>query len=355
MTSDNNDITDALKARVESALADRKALSLVAGNSKPFLGREIQAEDFDLSGHRGIVSYEPSELVVTVRGGTRLSELEKTLAANGQMLPFEPPHYGDTATVGGTIACGLSGPRRPYAGAARDYVLGTHVINGRGEMLGFGGQVMKNVAGYDVSRLMTGAMGTLGILLDISMKVLPAPAATSTQVFDLDLAAAINRMNEWAGKPIPLSAACHDGRQLYVRISGTAGGVRTAVSRLGGEVLDDGNFWQELREHELPFFAAEGVLWRISVPANTPPLALPGDTIADWGGALRWLRSDADADSIRSVVAAVGGHATLFKGGDRRGQVFHPLEPEVLKLHQRLKMAFDPQGIFNPGKMYDGV
>ena len=355
MTPDSNDITDDLKARVESALAGRKVLSIVAGNSKHFIGREIQAEDFDVSGHRGIISYDPPELVVTVRCGTPLRALEKALADNGQMLPFEPPHFGDTATIGGTIACGLSGPRRPYAGAARDYVLGTRVINGRGEILGFGGQVMKNVAGYDVSRLMTGAMGTLGILLDVSMKVLPAPTATSTLVFDMDLATAISRVNEWSGKPVPLSGACHDGERLYLRLSGTPGGVSTAVSRLGGEALQKNTFWEKLREHTLPFFSGDAPLWRVSVPADTPPLALPGETIADWGGAQRWLRSEADADSIRSVASAAGGHAVLFRGGNRRGLVHHPLTPALMKLHQRLKTAFDPESIFNPGKMYEGI
>lgn len=352
---DSNDLSAELKARVDSALAERKPLSIVAGGSKHFLGRATQAEDFDVSGHRGIVSYEPSELVVTVRSGTPLAELEQVLADSGQYLPFEPPHFGSAATIGGTIACGLSGPRRPYAGSARDFVLGTRVINGRGESLAFGGQVMKNVAGYDVSRLMTGAMGTLGLLLDISMKVLPRPAASDTRIFELDLAAAIQRVNEWAGKPVPLSGACHDGERLYVRLSGTPGGVRTAVARLGGEARDGDRFWQDLREHRLPFFKHEAPVWRISVPAGTPPLALPGETIADWGGALRWLRSDADADSIRSVAASAGGHAMLFRGGDRRGQVYHPLTPELLKLHRRLKSAFDPEGIFNPGRMYEGI
>ncbi|HEX9584292.1 MAG TPA: glycolate oxidase subunit GlcE [Gammaproteobacteria bacterium] len=349
------DLSSEFKARVESALAEGKPLSIVAGGSKHFLGRIIQAEDMDVSAHRGIVSYQPEELVVTVRSGTPLGELEQVLADSGQCLPFEPPHFGTAATIGGTIACGLSGPRRPWAGAARDFVLGTRVINGRGECLAFGGQVMKNVAGYDVSRLMTGAMGTLGLLLEISMKVLPRPAATDTRVFELDLAAAIRRVNQWAGKPFPLSGACHDGECLYVRLSGTPGGVRAAAARLGGEARDGKRFWQDLREHRLAFFRDEAPVWRISVPAGTPPLALPGETIADWGGALRWLRSDADADSIRSVVASAGGHAMMFKGGDRRGQVYHPLTPELLKLHRRLKSAFDPAGIFNPGKMYEGI
>lgn len=352
---ESSDLSADLKARVESAVAERKPLSIVAGGTKHFLGRTTQAEDLDVSGHRGVVSYAPEELVVTARSGTPLAELEQVLAQSGQRLPFEPPHFGESATIGGTIACGLSGPARPYTGAARDFVLGTRVINGRGENLAFGGQVMKNVAGYDVSRLMTGAMGTLGILLEISMKVLPLPAATSTLVFELDLASAIQRINEWAGKPIPVSGACHDGDRLHLRLSGTPGGVRTAAARLGGEARDDDGFWLDLREHRLPFFRQDAPLWRISVPANTPPLALPGETIADWGGALRWLRSDADADNVRAVVSSAGGHAMLFRGGDRRGEVYHPLTPALQKLHRRLKAAFDPDGIFNPGRMYEGI
>ena len=353
--SDSNDITDELKARVEAAARERRPISVVGGGSKHFLGRLIQAEDFEAGAHRGVVSYEPSELVVTVRAGTPLEQLQAVLAEHGQMLAFEPPRFGDSSTIGGTVACGLSGPRRPYAGAARDFVLGTRVINGRGEVLRFGGQVMKNVAGYDVSRLMTGAMGTLGLLLEISMKVLPRPAVESTRVFEVDLADALERMNRWAAQPLPLSGACHDGDRLYLRLSGTPGGVRSATERLGGETLEDDSFWRDLREQSLPFFTGDAPLWRLSVPAGTPPLALPGRTFADWGGALRWLVSDAEADSIRSVAASAGGHATLFRGGDRRGEVFHPLTPPLLKLHRRLKLAFDPEGIFNPGRMYEGI
>ncbi len=189
--SESNDISEALEARVEAAIADRTPLAIIGGGSKQFMGRSIQAEDFDVGAHQGIVSHEPSELVVTVRAGTPLEILETALAERGQMLPFEPPRFGERATIGGTIACGISGPRRPYAGAARDFVLGVKLLNGRGEILRFGGQVMKNVAGYDISRLMTGAMGTLGALLEVSLKVLPTPAATQTVSFETAPAAAI--------------------------------------------------------------------------------------------------------------------------------------------------------------------
>ncbi|HSS64891.1 MAG TPA: glycolate oxidase subunit GlcE [Gammaproteobacteria bacterium] len=349
------DISSALKQRVDSAIADRTPLAIVAGGTKQFMGRLIQAEDFDVSGHRGVVSYEASELVLTARAGTPLKTVESTLAEKGQMLAFEPPHFGDGATLGGTVSCGLSGPRRPYAGGTRDFVLGVTLINGRGEILRFGGEVMKNVAGYDVSRLVTGSLGTLGAILDISLKVLPIPAEDLTLAFEMDLAEAIQQMNQWAARPLPLSAACHDGERLRVRLSGTAGGVKTAAGRIGGERQDGEDFWRNLREQRLEFFSGEGPLWRLSVPPAAPPLALPGQTLVDWGGALRWLKGDADSDSIRSVVSNAGGHATLFKGGDRTGQVFHPLPPKLLDIHRRLKNAFDPDRIFNPGRMYEGV
>ncbi len=353
--TDPADISAELKTRVDAAIADRTPLAIVAGGTKQFMGRLIQAEDFDVSGHRGVISYEASELVLTARAGTTLDTVEATLAEKGQMLPFEPPHFGDAATLGGTVACGLSGPRRPYAGAARDFVLGVTIINGKGEILRFGGEVMKNVAGYDVSRLMTGSLGTLGVLLDVSLKVLPIPAEDRSLAFDMNAADAIQRMNEWAARPLPISAACHDGQRLRLRLSGTTNGVKTAAERLGGEGQNGGDFWRELREHRHAFFDGDEPLWRLSVPSTTPPLALPGRTLVDWGGALRWIKSDADGDSIRSVVSAAGGHATLFKGGDHSGQVFNPLPAKLLDIHRRLKNAFDPERVFNPGKMYEEV
>jgi glycolate oxidase FAD binding subunit len=316
------------------------------------MGRVTQSEAFDVSAHRGILSYEPSELVITARAGTPLAEVERVLADSGQMLAFEPPHFGPTATLGGTIACALSGPRRPYAGAARDFVLGIKMLSGEGRTLGFGGQVMKNVAGYDVSRLMVGAMGTLGVLLEISLKVLPLPARDVNVEFSLDAASAIETMNAWAGRPLPLSGAYHDGERLHVRLSGTAGGVGEAIERLGGDAGEDTDRWRALREQELEFFDTRLPLWRLSVPPATLPLALPGHTLTDWGGALRWLKSDAEGDPIRRMVSEVGGHATLFRNGDRRGDVYQPLTPAMLALHQRLKASFDPKGILNRGRMY---
>ena len=350
------DLTGSLCERIRAAAGDATPLAVIGGGTKDFLGRMTQAEPFDVSGHRGIVTYEPTELVLSARGGTRLAEVDAALSERGQMLAFEPPAFGEAATIGGTIATGLSGPARPYAGAARDFVLGTRVLNGKGEALRFGGEVMKNVAGYDVSRLMTGAYGTLGVLLEVSLKVLPRPAVVRTVAFDATAAEAIQRCNAWAAKPLPVSGACHDGERLRVRLAGTAGGVSGAAGVLGGESVDDDDFWTALREQTLPFFTSAGVpLWRISVPPGAELTTLGGDVLVDWGGALRWLRTDAPVLDVRAAAERAGGNAVLFRGGDRTGEVFHPLVPAVHKLHERVKAAFDPAGIFNPGKMYEGI
>ena len=342
-----------LQERVTAAFDSNTPLAIVGGGSKSFIGREPRGESLLLGEHCGIVSYQPTELVITARAGTPLSHIEATLADNRQMLPFEPPYFGDTATLGGTIACGLSGPRRPYAGAARDYVLGMSVINGSGEFLRFGGQVMKNVAGFDVSRLMVGALGTLGVLLEISLKVLPRPAFEITLVQERTEAEALVVMNHWAGQALPLSATCFDGDRLYARLSGAQSAVESARRRMGGDVLKSADmFWSGVREHHHGFFVGEAPLWRLSVPPATPPLALPGKQLLEWGGALRWLAGEIDSSTVRRLVAEIGGHAGLFRGGDRGKDRFHPLPQTLSELHRRLKHAFDPKGILNPGRMY---
>jgi glycolate oxidase FAD binding subunit len=354
--STDHDAAAELAAAVSETVAARRPLRLIGRDTKAFYGRHVEGQVLDCARHTGVVNYEPTELVLTARAGTPLRDIERLLADNGQALAFEPPAFGDTATLGGTIACGFSGPRRPYAGAARDFVLGARIVNGRGEVLSFGGQVMKNVAGYDLSRLMVGALGGLGVLLDISLKVLPRPLCEHTVMFPLTQHEAIARMNEWAGRPLPVSATCCTDDRLYVRLSGSENGVRAALRDLGGEVVSDASeFWRTLREHQHPFFQHAGPLWRVSVAQATPPLALPGDCLIEWGGGLRWLKSDAAAAVIRAAAAAAGGHATLFRGGDRGGEVFHPLSPALFALHRNLKRALDPEGIFNPGRMYDGV
>jgi glycolate oxidase FAD binding subunit len=352
---DQNDASGELAARLLRAAAEGTPLTIVGGGSKSFLGRATQGEPFQVGAHRGIVAYEPTELVITARAGTTLTEIEAVLTDSGQMLAFEPPHFGVTATLGGTVASALSGPRRPYAGAARDFVLGVKMLSGEGRTLTFGGQVMKNVAGYDLSRLMVGAMGTLGVLLEISLKVLPLPTQTTTLGFSLDAAVAIERMNAWAAKPLPLSGAYHEKDRLFIRLSGTGKGVAQAVGQLGGDLVEDARRWHALREHQLEHFAAGKALWRLSVPPATPPIALPGETLIDWGGALRWLKSEARGEKIRAAVSRVGGHAILYRHGDREGEIYHPLSAPLLKLHQRLKASFDPKGILNPGRMYSGL
>ena len=350
------DLTESLRERSRAAADDGTPLAIIGGGTKDFLGRITQAERFDVSGHRGIVTYEPTELVLSARGGTPLAEVKAALEEQGQTLAFEPPAYGEAATIGGTISAGLSGPARPYAGAARDFVLGTRVLNGKGEALRFGGEVMKNVAGYDVSRLMTGAFGTLGVLLEVSLKVLPRAGAVRTVAFEMGAREAVEQCNAWAAKPIPVTGACHDGERLHIRLAGTEGGVAAAAGALGGETVDGDAFWAALREQTLPFFTRDGgPLWRVSVPPGAD-MADPGsDALVDWGGALHWLRTEAPASEVRAAAERAGGHAALFRGGDRTGSVFHPLTPSVRKLHERLKAAFDPPGIFNPGRMYEGI
>ena len=333
--------------------AERKtALRIRGGGSKDFYGEPSEGEALDMTAYAGIVAYEPKELVLTVRAGTRLDDVERELASQRQMLPFEPPHFGDGATIGGAVATGLSGPRRPYTGAVRDFVLGTRIVNGKGEDLSFGGRVIKNVAGYDVSRLMAGSLGTLGVITEISFKVLPKPPAEATLEFELDEAAATEQVNRWAGLPLPLSATAWDAGRLRVRLSGAQTAVEAAMRKMGGAAIDAGEYWRDVREHRLPFFSGDRPLWRLSVPQVTEPLTLPFAQFIEWGGGLRWIGGAVDALAVRSAAERAGGHATLFRGADRGAGVFHPLNAPLMKIHKRLKDAFDPAGILNPDRMY---
>ena len=347
-----------LSDEVREAARSKRALRLRGGGSKDFYGQALEGEVLDTRGHSGIVSYEPSELVITARCGTRLADIEAAMRERGQMLAFEPPHFGGAtsfATLGGAVAAGLSGPARQAAGALRDFVLGVKVMDGRGDVLSFGGQVMKNVAGYDVSRLMAGSLGTLGIILDVSLKALPIPVAEATLRLELPLGRAIQQLNQWGGKPLPISASAWAGDELAIRLSGAAAAVREACEKVGGERVADGEaqrFWSGVREHADPFFRNSAPLWRLSVPSTTPPLNLQGEQLIEWGGALRWLFSHADARTVRDAARRAGGHATLFRGGDKSVGVFQPLEPALMKIHKALKREFDPQGIFNRGRMY---
>jgi glycolate dehydrogenase FAD-binding subunit len=349
------EVLQRLSETIREAKIAGRPLRICGRGTKDFYGHAPSGAPLDVTPYAGVVTYEPTELVITARAGTPLAEVEALLAAQGQMLAFEPPHFGAGATWGGCIAAGLSGPRRPYGGAARDVVLGVRMLDGVGRDLKFGGQVMKNVAGFDVSRLMVGALGTLGAILEASAKTLPAPAHEATLRLRLSEASAIGAMNRWATQPLPISATAFCDGELSVRLSGALPGVRAAHTKLGGDLLDEAEaktFWTAIREHTHAFFAGEEPLWRLSLPSTTPPLALSGRTLMEWSGALRWLKSDMDAQRIRDTVARAGGHATLFRHGDKSAGVFHPLSPVLLKLHQRLKRTFDPAGILNPGRMY---
>ncbi|MHB1143466.1 MAG: glycolate oxidase subunit GlcE [Thiobacillus sp.] len=343
---------DALIERIRAAHDSHTPLIIEGGGSKTFYGNADEGEVLATRTLNGIVDYEPKELVLTTRAGTPLADIEALLAGQNQMLAFEPPHFGGGATLGGSIAAGLSGPRRPYAGAARDFVLGVRMIDGTGQPLRFGGQVIKNVAGYDVSRLMVGALGTLGLITEVSLKVLPQPAAETTLQFELGEAAAIVKMNQWAGQPLPLSASSWHAGLLTVRLSGAASAVQAAQAKLGGEAMKDAAaFWQRLRDQATPFFDKRP-LWRLAVKPTTPPLNLGDAQWIEWGGAVRWLASDRPAATLRETAKTAGGHATLFRGDTPADGAFAPLAPALLALHRNLKQRFDPRGIFNRGRMY---
>jgi glycolate oxidase FAD binding subunit len=347
-----SDISQSLQQQVIEAYEHRTPQKIIGGNSKAFYGRVTEGEELNLQSHRGILNYEPTELVVTARAGTTLDELEQALAERGQMLPFEPPHLGEGATVGGTVACNLSGPRRPYAGAVRDHVLGVKILNGKGDILSFGGEVMKNVAGYDLSRLMAGAMGSLGVLLEVSFKVIPLAQKELTLTRSCSIDTAITTMNEWASRPYPISAALFDGDNLTLRFSGSESAVEAARKKFGGELMQDAQvFWRRLREQQHAFFDGESPLWRLSVAPASPHVKLPGKFLFDWGGAQRWYKGEVSAEELRRVSSKSGGHAVMFRGGDRT-QPFQPLDQVMMRLHNNLKQAMDPHNILNTGRLY---
>ncbi len=348
--------------QVQTARAVKGTLDIRGGSTKAFYGETPRGDPLDVRPLAGISSYEPSELVVTARTGTPLAELEAALAEKGQCLPFEPPRLGDGSTVGGMVAAGLAGPARAAVGGVRDYVLGATLLNGRGEVMSFGGQVMKNVAGYDVSRLLAGSLGILGVICEVSLKVLPVPPAVCTLRFELDQAIALKRLNEWGGQPLPLNASAWWDGMLVLRLAGAAAAVRAAVAKLGGDLIEPqlaASFWTGLRDQSDEFFATAsqavargGTLWRLSVAQTAAPLTLAGAQLVEWGGAQRWLVSDEPAAQVRAAAAAAGGHATAYRHGDVRGSVFAPLAAPLARIHRELKAAFDPDRVFNPGRLY---
>lgn len=356
--------------RIRAAQADRTPLCLKGGGTKDFYGGAVAGTVLDTRPLRGILSYEPSELVVTVRSGTPLAELEAALAEKGQCLPFEPPHFSWSndghATVGGMVASGLSGPSRASVGGVRDYVLGLELINGQGQALTFGGQVMKNVAGYDVSRLMVGAMGTLGLITQVSLKVLPFAPAEATLKFDLNQNDALAQLHRWGAQPLPLNASVwHD--QLRVRLRGAAAAVEAAARSMAAELparrLDNPQAqaqWTQCRNQTLPFFQIPptplSALWRLSLPQTAPALDLPWPTLVEWHGGVRWVWAPHDAAAVlQPLMERLGGNAMIFiaatAGGTSAKGLFSTTSSAKDQIQQRLKASFDPQGIFNSGRM----
>jgi glycolate oxidase FAD binding subunit len=355
-------VLERLIDQVLLAGARKAPVDIRGGGTKAFYGEPATGEPLEVTGLAGISCYEPTELVVTVRAGTPLCLLEAALEERGQCLPFEPPRFSPGGTVGGMVAAGLSGPARASAGSVRDHLLGVTLLNGRGEVLTFGGQVAKNVAGYDVSRLMAGSWGILGVICEVSLKVMPSSRAAATLRFERDEYRALEQLKVWASQPLPMNAsAWRDGR-LYVRLAGAIAAVDAACGRLGGTVLgaeEAMTWWSSLRDQTQAFFSlddgelARGErLWRLSVPRGTAPVELSGAQLIEWHGALRWWRTAAPAKDVRTAAARAGGHATLIRSADKSGGVFTPLSDVLMRVHQGLKRAFDPAGVFNPGRMY---
>ncbi len=341
-----------LAAQVALAARQQQALRLIGGGTQAALARADAGQPLDLTVLNGVIAYEPSELVITAGAGTPLARIEAVLAEQQQMLPFEPALADGRATVGGAVAAQRGGPRRWMAGATRDFILGLRLIDGLGRELGFGGQVIKNVAGFDVSRLQAGAWGSLGVITEVSFKVLPCPQAETTLQFQIGQAEALLQVNIWAGQPLPLSAVSWDQGCLRVRLSGVPAALASACRLLGGQALDAVDaqqHWHSLRERTHPFFDGAGTLWRLSVKPTAPVLELPGAVLWEWGGGQRWLRTEAPATLVRAQAVQAGGHAMLVQGGEAGTPVFHPLAPAVRALHQRIKLAVDPGQILNPG------
>jgi len=359
-------VLSALAERLRDANASRRALCLRGSGSKDFYGEPPRGDQLDLRGLDGPCEHEPTELVVTAPAGMSVAALEARLAEHGQCLAFEPPHFGPGSTVGGMVAAGLSGPARVRAGSLRDHLLGVSLLSGTGELMHFGGKVIKNVAGYDVSRVIAGSLGTLGIVVQASLKVLPKAEAETTLRFDMKPTEALAALHAWGGEPLPLDASAWWNGNLVLRLRGAAAAVEAASHRLGGEPIAPAAsvpFWQGLRDHRDEFFLAaneaiehqDAALCASRCPPTAPLLGLAGDELIEWHGAQRWLATSLPAKGIREAAASVGGHATLFRGRDKSAGVFAPLSPALRAIHERLKRAFDPNGILNPGRLYPGL
>ncbi len=351
--------------QVKHAHSHQLPLEICGGRTKRFYGESTAGTPLDVTELSGITSYEPTELVVTARAGTRLHELEAALAEGGQCLAFEPPRFAPGGTVGGMVAAGLSGPARASVGSVRDHLLGVTLLNGCGELLTFGGQVTKNVAGYDVSRLMAGSLGILGVICEVSLKVLPKPLATATLSFDFNERQALEQLGAWSAQPLAVNATAWHAGKLHVRLAGARAAVASAIAKLGGAPVDKDRaptWWVNVRDQSGDFFAFSDVdgardesLWRLSVPPTSPPLELTGRQFIEWHGAQRWWKTRASAAEVRAAAARAGGHATLMRGLDRSSGVFTPLNDVLMRIHRGLKLSFDPAGILNPGRLYAGL
>lgn len=355
MSDTHQELLQQFRQQILAASATGSAICIQGGASKSWYGESVAGDILDTRTYSGVIQYEPTDLYITARAGTPLQEIENLLAQHGQMLAFEPPHFGETATLGGTVAAGLSGPRRATHGALRDYVLGVSMMNGKGEFLRFGGQVMKNVAGYDVSRLMAGSMGSLGLLLDITLKVMPRPACETSLAFAMSEQDALHVLNIWAGQALPISASCYHAGRLLIRLSGSESALRLAKQKLGGQELEQiHSHWAKLRDHEHHFFMPEDglALLRLSLPSTAPALKIRSKSLIEWGGSQRWLWTHESIHSLREQVQAMGGHLTQFRYADPAQPIFTPLSAPLLRIHQHLKKTFDPASIFNRGRLF---
>lgn len=349
-------IADQLASKVASAYNNRTPLNITAAGTKSFLGRQADnAQALDVTGHHGIVEYDPAELVMVARAGTPLMEIEKVLHEHGQMLGFEPPFADAGATLGGAVAAGLAGPRRAYSGAVRDFILGATFINGKGETITAGGKVIKNVAGFDLFRPMARSMGTLGVLLQVALRVLPLPEFEKTLLHEEnDELCALRKMNQWPIETQAISASCWDGKHIRIRLSGSASGIAHASGYIGGHQVDTVDYWHDLTNFKLDFFQQPGHLWRVSVSPMSEALGVNAHQLIDWGGAQRWLKTDEPPTNIRTRADQLGGFAECYSP-DATIPTFHPMDGAILAVNKRLKVALDPAGILNPGRMHPGL
>ena len=363
-TPPGQDLTDVLVERVLAASNAGTPLRIVGGDTKRFYGRPVAGETLALAGHHGVLRYDPAELVITARGGTLLADVEALLARHGQRLPFEPPSFGSLSTLGGTVAAGLAGPARIARGPVRDYVLGARLLTGDGRVLKFGGEVMKNVAGYDVSRLLAGSLGILGVLLDVSLKVLPVARGARTLRRHIAAQGAIDLLGAAAQRGLPLTGSFWSDGELYVRLEGSPSGLDEVVPAIGGDLLDESAaaaLWHSVREQTHSYFTSAHPLWRLSLPATATATAagaalVRADRVAfEWNGAQAWING-VERQAIDMITRTTDGHATLFRRDvmavDDTSEVFAPLPAPLLDLHRAVKRVFDPAGILNPGRMY---